>query len=459
MSLYFTARGHGVDRSDANGWTPLHFAVDMGRSAAIERLLAKGAPLDARTAMGQTPLNIAEDNRDDAMTTLLAKHGARHTPPAFPSLRGDYLGQTRPGRTAVVFAPGIVSARYQAHSNIAFSPDGRTAMWSVMNPPRGVGYSGGRTLVSKLENGRWTYPVRALVAGIEVEDCPFTLPDGNALYDMANRQLPGGVATQKETIWSWKKEGKRWTAPKPLPGVINDVPQHWQFSVDRKGSLYFGTTLAGTAGGTDIYVSRLVKGEYQKPEALGAAINTPEAEAQPFITPDGRTLLLARGMDIYASFLAPSGAWTPAQKLGPEVNTRDMEILPTLSPDGKVLFFSRAWALFWIDASVVEDARAVALSRIGKESATPSIERLVRSGDLETAHARFAAIRGEEAGAFFVDESELIALGYALIRERKLAEAKAVFAMAAEAFPASWNAWDSLGEACALANDYAAAKA
>lgn len=327
--------------------------------------------------MGQTPLNIAEDNRDDAMVALLAKHGARHTPPAFPSLRGDYLGQPRPGRTAVVFAPGIVAARYQLHSNIAFSPDGRTAMWSVMTPPRGVGFSGGRTLVSKLENGRWTYPVRALVAGIEVDDCPFFHPDGSALFDVARRPMPGVTtegAPADENIWSWKKDGKRWTAPAPLPAVINDVPQHWQFSVDRKGNLYFGTTLAGTAGGSDIYVSRLVKGGYQKPENLGAAINTPETEGQPYIAPDGRTLLFARGMDIYASFLGPSGAWTPAQKLGPEVNTPAMEILPTLSPDGKVLFFSRGWTLHWIDASVVEEQRSAALSRGGNERVTPAIE-------------------------------------------------------------------------------------
>lgn len=452
-------RGYPVNWRDENGWTPLHFAVDMGRNAAIELLLAKGAALDARTVMGQTPLNIAEDNRDEEMVAFLASKGARHTEPEFPLLRGEYLGQQKPGRTAVEFAPGIVSARYQAHSNIVFSPDGRMAMWSVLNKTRGVGYSGGRTLVSKLENGRWTYPERAFVAGVEVDDCPFFHPDGGALFDMARRPIPGSGETEKENIWSWSKKGKQWAAPTPLPRAVNDVPQHWQFSVDRKGHLYFATTLAGTAGGSDIYVSRLVKGEYQKPENLGPAINSAETEGQPYVTPDGRTLLFTRGIDIFASFLAPSGSWTTAQKLGPEVNTPAMEILPVLSPDGKYLFFSRGWALFWIDGSVVEESRSVALSRVGKESITPAIERLVRSGDLDAARTRFAAMRGPEAASYFVEESELITLGYALIRERKLAEAKTVFTMATEAFPSSWNAWDSLGEACAMAGDYEVAKA
>jgi hypothetical protein len=238
------ARGHAVDRRDANGWTPLHFAVDMGRNVAIDLLLAKGASLNARTVMGQTPLNIAEDNRDKETMAFLATKGAQHTPPEFPLLQGEYLGQTKPGRTAVAFAPGIVSARYQAHSNVAFSPDGKTAMWSVLNKTRGVGYSGGRTLVSRLENGRWTYPVRAFVAGVEVDDCPFFHPDGNSVFDMARRPMPGVVAGEDENIWSWKRKGKQWTAPTPLPGVVNDLPQHWQFSVDRKGNLYFGTTVS-----------------------------------------------------------------------------------------------------------------------------------------------------------------------------------------------------------------------
>ena len=47
---------------------------------------------------------------------------------------------------------------------------------------------------------------------------------------------------------------------------------------------------------------------------------------------------------------------------------------------------------------------------------------------------------------YSVVEAELNALGYRYLRDRRLPEAIAVFQIMAEAFPQSWNAWDSLGE-------------
>ncbi len=44
-------------------------------------------------------------------------------------LYGDYLGQTPPGDTPVVFALGIVSTIYMEHSALGFSPDGNEVFW------------------------------------------------------------------------------------------------------------------------------------------------------------------------------------------------------------------------------------------------------------------------------------------------------------------------------------------
>ena len=117
----------------------------------------------------------------------------------------------------------------------------------------------------------------------------------------------------------------------------------------------------------DIWVSRRVDGRYQKPENLGASINTAAGEDFPYISPDGRTLLFGRNFDIYVSSRAQDGTWTKARPLGPEVNTPGMEVLPSLSPDGKVLFFSRGYRVLWVDAAVVQD-------RAGKGSAAEVVE-------------------------------------------------------------------------------------
>lgn len=54
-------------------------------------------------------------------------------------------------------------------------------------------------------------------------------------------------------------------------------------------------------------------------------------------------------------------------------------------------------------------------------------------------------------------EADLNAYGYQLLNERRTAEAIAIFQRNANAHPASWNVWDSLGEAYAVSGDKAKA--
>jgi len=334
-----------INRADANGWTPLHFAADMGRAEVVTFLLGKGADLNARTLMGQSACNLALDNNDAAMVALLTARGANQSPARFPNLRGPYLGQKPPGPTPEVFAPGVVSARYGLHSNIVFSPDGAEAFWSVMVPSRTEGYSEDRTLVSRLVNGRWTYPQPAVFDGVPLGDVPFFHPDGQRLYDMSSRPLPGGQPTEGEHIWVWQRAGSAWTRPRPLDATVNRFPHHWQFSVDRAGTLYFSSRWAGARG---IFAARLVSGAYADPVPLESVLG-PDVSF-PFVAPDGSYLLFTRGMqDLCVSFRDAQGRWGAPVSLGPEFRG----MLPIVSPDGKYLFFGRNAGVYWADASII----------------------------------------------------------------------------------------------------------
>jgi hypothetical protein len=346
-------RGLNLNAADDDGWTPLMFAADMGRAEAASFLLGRGADMNARNLMGQSAFNIASENGEKGIAELLAAKGADATPPKFPSLSGPYLGQKPPGKAPELFARGIVSGRYNLHSCIAFSPDGKEAMWSCSQPPRGSGYGSGRTLVTRFEDGRWSYPQHAVYGGVEVDDAPVFSPRGKRLYDMAGRPLPGAPETGEENVWVWERIGAEWAKPKPVEGFLNDVPLHWQFGVDRLESLYVSTNVAGGRGNGDIYVSKYEKGRYGKPENLGDGVNTPADEATPFVTADGLTLLFHRDLDLYASFLGKDGTWCEAVRLGGGVNTPAYELCPVLSPDGKYLFFMRNGAVYWVDASGV----------------------------------------------------------------------------------------------------------
>jgi ankyrin repeat protein/glyoxylase-like metal-dependent hydrolase (beta-lactamase superfamily II) len=349
------AKGLDVNHQDGNGWSPLHFAAEMGRGEAIAFLLDRKAEINARTLMGQTAYNVAEENENLDVARALAERGADKQPPRFPELKGPYLGQAKPGRKPEVFAPGIVSGRYGLHSNVAFSPDGREAYWTIMIPPHGRGYGSGKTLVSREVRGLWTYPVEAVFDGIPLDDVVIFHPDATKLYDMASRPLSPGGEPGKENIWEWKKIDGTWGQPRPLDEAINNNSLHWQFGVDRKGNIYLTLNIPGTIGESDIYCSRLVDGRYLTPENLGPGVNSAGRDEFPFVDPDGAYLLFVRDFDIYVSFPDAEGKWGEARKLGPEINTPEMELLPVVSPDGRYLFFSRNQDSYWVDAGIIAD--------------------------------------------------------------------------------------------------------
>jgi hypothetical protein len=62
---------------------------------------------------------------------LLKSLGADQTPARFPALAGEDLGQPKPGKKAVLFAPGLVSGRHTYHGSIVATPDGRELFWSA----------------------------------------------------------------------------------------------------------------------------------------------------------------------------------------------------------------------------------------------------------------------------------------------------------------------------------------
>jgi hypothetical protein len=101
----------------------------------------------------------------------------------FPVLKGPYLGQKPPGKTAEQFAINVFDSKYQGfHSNIIFSPDGKAAYWQLNE---GHGSRLQAIFKSRYENGIWTKPqgvfFSTLVAG-GMDDAPCISPDGKCLF-------------------------------------------------------------------------------------------------------------------------------------------------------------------------------------------------------------------------------------------------------------------------------------
>ena len=66
------------------GWSPIHYAATGPEPKAVELLLDRGAPVDARSPTGTTPLMMAARYGDERSVALLLQRGADR------SLRNQY---------------------------------------------------------------------------------------------------------------------------------------------------------------------------------------------------------------------------------------------------------------------------------------------------------------------------------------------------------------------------------
>ena len=79
MSAASSENTKDIDAVDEHGWTALHRAAQKGDVGEVERLLASGALVDARSAalnLFTTPLIVAARHNRFDVVRLLLSHGA-----------------------------------------------------------------------------------------------------------------------------------------------------------------------------------------------------------------------------------------------------------------------------------------------------------------------------------------------------------------------------------------------
>ncbi|HNW72376.1 MAG TPA: hypothetical protein PKN44_02005 [Bacteroidales bacterium] len=87
-----------------------------------------------------------------------------------------------------------------------------------------------------------------------------------------------------------------------------------------------------------------------------------------------------------------------------------------------------------------------------KTSVADVLRKTINDSGISAGEAKFEKLRANMDG-YYLSEEEMNALGYEFLFAKKTAEAIAVFKMNVVAFPGSWNAYDSLGEAYAAAGE------
>jgi hypothetical protein len=329
-----------VNKTNIFGFTPLHIAALKGNTQAVKLFTQKDLDINARTNDGKTPYNLAVEAKKDETAEYLKSIGADQSPQRFPVLTGEYMGQPKPGKKAVPFAPGIVTNQ---HGSIVLTPDGNEMYWSINKRPGEVSM-----ISTKKKNGKWTKP-DTLKKDI---DLPFESSGGNKLFcTQWNTHTKWGIKT---IIYEMDKTPTGWSEPKPLPGIINSITGiHWQISVDRKGNLYFGARLNGAIHNMRIYSSEYNNGEYSEPKII-ESLKDVNAHS-PYISPDGSYLIISKPEGLNILFKKRDGSWTDGTDLSDYTGIEGGKC-PVVTHDGKYLFFISGTS-YWVDASFIEELR------------------------------------------------------------------------------------------------------
>ncbi len=261
----------------------------------------------------------------------------------------DYLGQTPPGDTAIVFAPGIVTG--YVHGKVAISPNGDEIFWVVNQSTE-------RILTSKLVDGTWTTPAAADFVRdylLVFNGDPVFSHDGNKLFFYSNRA--GGIGSFD--VWYVEKTENGWSDAVNIGEPYNtpDYDPTPIFSGNENAYRfdYNNNNLCYTYSNND----------FTNPESVEV-----HPDYSPwwsiYISPEEDYLIFAGGSDnadLFIRFKNEDNQWSESINMGEKINTTEYwERFPVVSPDGKYLFFIRGNTsignLYWVSTEIIDSIKS-----------------------------------------------------------------------------------------------------
>lgn len=286
----------------------------------------------------------------------------------FPTLKGPYFGQTPPGKTPEIFAPGIISTNKNEHSYAAFSKDGKEFFWSIMT---GKEYNGNILIHSKEVEEGWIKPEIFEESKIYNEGIPCYSLNGMRLYFHSDRPTNNG-REHDINIWYFEKKGNEWSKPK-LMSFYPNTTENWEFFLCQidDGSFYYTRNNVETNSKFDFGIAKApcLEGIYSEPFLMDQKFNDGNLNWTPYVDPDETYIIFSsnrndpdsgiNGCDLFISYRDETGEWTVPIDMGPSINKPGIiERFPQVTLDKKYIFFIRGFGdFYWIDAEIINDLR------------------------------------------------------------------------------------------------------
>jgi Tol biopolymer transport system component len=242
-----------------------------------------------------------------------------------------YLGQTPPGTTSQVFAPGVVSLPTSIEYAATFSPDG-TEMYFT----RRIGENQ-NIYETHLVDDVWTQPTSvAFSTGYEAHE-PHLTADNKTLYFGWFRT---DNCSMEACIWAVDRTADGWSAPRL-------VGEGMFVSSSNDGQLFI-TNFAG--GAPSLNKVTLTDGQFSDYKFIAPGVH-------PAIAPDGSYLVFDNGDgNLRVRFLLKDGKWSDAKDLTTQ-GIPSTASIASISPDGKYLFYVDNQDIYWVSTQVIKNLK------------------------------------------------------------------------------------------------------
>jgi len=257
---------------------------------------------------------------------------------AEPFAKGPYLGQTPPGPTAKVFAPGLIcdTRPHQGEAWVSFSTDGNTFCFNRL----------GYVYITENTDQGWTTPKRIKSIPYRTWSCCLS-PDANSIYFMYSYD-----PSKRYSHHRCMRTSQGWSLPQELgPPFSYSGAYQGGFSVAADNSIYFVSQRKGPYERGGFWVAPFVGNTWPRAINIPVDVDGNFKGCHPGIAPDESFMVFysirpgaLRGTetDLYLTLRRPDGTWTKPRNMGPRINSGYYEFGARISPDKKYMFFTRS---------------------------------------------------------------------------------------------------------------------